>query len=629
MAIPDPSPRPSPEPVKADTDALWPQVRSMARAFWKSPARNRLIFLGGGLATVIALTAFGQMWLNAWNQPFYDSLARKDMDGFIHQLWVFAGIAFLLLTLNVSQTWLNQSTKVKLREGLVRDLLDDWLQGRRAFRLAFNSEIGVNPDQRIHEDARHLSELTTDLGIGLLQASLLLATFIGVLWGLSRGIVLHIDGQVLAIPGYMVWCALLYAGIASLLSWKVGSPLVRLNALRYAREADLRFNLVRVSEHMEGIALHGGEADERDRLSSDLDRVLGIMRRIVGAVTGLTWITAGYGWFTLVAPILVAAPGYFHGNLSFGELMMAVGAFIQVQQALRWFIDNVSAIADWRATLLRVSSFREGLQAMDRLGEGRGRIDFAPSTDRQVILSGLEVASPAGAISLSQPEVVIEPGQHLLIIGDSGTGKTVFFRAIAGLWPWGKGRIGLPPDDDLQDREGDGVMFLPRHPYIPPGTLRAAISYPQAADDFDDWALVEALGSMGLAHLAARLNRSARWDKELTDDERRCLAFARVALRKPKVVIMDEAFDVLDDASLGRAMAIFREKLRKTIVITIGRPEVRDHFFDQVLRLSLDPAGPRFLPDDHATGDADRDAPTAGDDEEGLSVRAVPKESSL
>src|SRR5262245_37484800 len=334
------------EDVPPSGQGLVSQSMIMVRAFVASPERTALFLLGGALVVVIGATAYGQIQLNAWNRPFYDALERKDLPAFLDQLVVFAVIASCLLALNVGQRWLELSAKVKLREGLVRDLLNEWLQPRRAFRLAGAGEIGLNPDQRMHEDARHLTELSTELGIGLLQSSLLLGSFMGVLWFLSAGVTFHMDGESFAIPGYLVWCALLYAGTASWLSWWVGRPLIQLQSERYGREARLRFGLVRVSEHVDGIALHGGEADEQQRLNAEFDRVIRIMRRIVRATTRLTWVTAGYGWFTIIAPILVAAPGYFGGDLTFGEMMMAVGAFIQVQQALRWFIDNFSNIAD-------------------------------------------------------------------------------------------------------------------------------------------------------------------------------------------------------------------------------------------------------------------------------------------
>ena len=288
----------------------------MASTFWASRQRNKLLALAVALVAVVGATAYEQISLNAWNRPFYNALTRKDMPGFIEQLGVFAEVAGILLVLNVAQTWLNQTSKVVLRQGLVDDLLNEWLTPLRAFRLSNSGAMAANPDQRLHADAQHLTDLSTDLGIGLLQSTLLLLCFVGVLWSLSRGLFLSFAGYSFAPPGFMVWCALLYAGAASYLSWRVGRPLIVLDAEHYAREAELRFALVRVNEEIEGIALYGGEADEKARLEAVFETVLDISRRIVGAVTRLTWVTAGYGWFTIVAPILVAAPGYFSGAMS-------------------------------------------------------------------------------------------------------------------------------------------------------------------------------------------------------------------------------------------------------------------------------------------------------------------------
>ncbi|HKF98434.1 MAG TPA: SbmA/BacA-like family transporter, partial [Steroidobacteraceae bacterium] len=374
-------------------DNLFAQIQRMVGAFWAARERNELLLLSAGLVIVVAATAFMQIRLNAWNQPFYDALTHKDMHGFVRQLVVFAELAAVLLVLNVSQVWLNQTSRVVLRQGLVHDLLNEWLKPTRAFRLSNAGPIGQNPDQRLHADAQHLTELMTDLGIGLLQATLLLLSFIGVLWVLSQHMVVPFAGQRLHVPGYMVWCALLYAGTASFLSWRVGRPLITLDAERYAREADMRFALVRANEEIEGITIYGGESDEKAHLNQVFASVLEVSRRIVGATTQLTWITAGYGWFTIVAPILVAAPSYLTGEMTFGELMVAVGAFIQVQQALRWFVDNFSNIADWRATLLRVMTFRETLVSLEEMNGEPRKIEFAQSSTDKLVFDKLGVLS--------------------------------------------------------------------------------------------------------------------------------------------------------------------------------------------------------------------------------------------
>jgi putative ATP-binding cassette transporter len=569
-------------------DSLSSEIMRMASAFWASRQRNRLLLLAVALVAVVGATAYEQISLNAWNRPFYNALTRKDMSAFVEQLGVFAEVAGVLLVLNVAQTWLNQTSKVVLREGLTRDLLNEWLMPLRAFRLSNSGAMGANPDQRLHADAQHLTDLTTDLGIGLLQSTLLLLCFIGVLWSLSQRVYLPIAGHTFSPPGYMVWCALLYAGAASYLSWRVGRPLIALDAERYAREAELRFALVRVNEEIEGVALYGGEADEKGRLEATFESVLEVSRRIVGAVTRLTWVTAGYGWFTIVAPILVAAPGYFAGAMSFGELMMVVGAFGQVQQSLRWFVDNFSSIADWRATLLRVASFRKTILTMDRLGLTASRIAFEEAGVRSIRIDDLHVAAPAGCIMLSETHVDLKPGEHILIVGEHGAGKTLLFRALAGLWPWGSGRIALPPRQS--------IIFVPTHPYVPPGVLRASIAYPHSAGVYEDGAIAEALAEVGLERLRPLLDKADRWDRRLNDDEKHRLTFVRIILQRPQWVVVDDALDLVDPASRTRIKALFTGRLTDVGVINIGNDEGEGGFFARTLHLVTDPTGPTFKP---------------------------------
>ncbi len=575
------------DPPKAEDDDLIAQLRAMVAAFWVSRQRNRLILLAAALCAVIGLTAYMQIRLNAWNRPFYDALTRKDLPAFVTQLGVFAMLAGGLLGLNVAQTWLNQMSRLVLRKGLVQDLFREWLAPLRAFRLANSGPAWANPDQRLAADAQHLADLTTDLGIGLLQASLLLASFIGVLWEMSTGMFVKIGPYVIDPPGYMVWCALLYAGTASALSWLVGRPLIRLDAEHYAREADLRFELVRVSEAAEAVAMYDGEAAERARLAATFDTVYAVLRRIVGAMTRLTWVTAGYGWFTIVAPILVAMPTYFAGQMSFGELMMIVGAFNQVQSSLRWFVDNFPAIADWRATLLRVADFRRAVIAMDRLGEHAGRIALREGGSA-VRIDGLCIAGPAGSVTLSEPQIDLQPGELVLIGGGHGEGKTLFFRALIGLWPWGAGRIERP----VRAR----IMFLPARAYLPSGALRDCLAYPQPASAFSDAAMAAALADVGLDRLTGNLGKVHRWSRHLSENEKHCLAFARVILQRPDWVVIDDALNFVERQARRRIETIFMTRLNDVGVINIGHDGGQPGFYTREMMLVLDPAGPCFAP---------------------------------
>jgi len=347
---------------------LLSQLDMMIRALLSSPLRNRLFLIGGAIFLVIAATTYAQIRLNRWNQPFYDALARRDLQGFFVQLTVFAVIVAVLLVLNVAQRFLSETMKLWLRQGLTQDLVQEWLKPHRALRLSEAGPIGINPDQRMHEDARHLTELSGTLGVELMQATVLVLTFIGVLWRISGSFRFAVFGHVYVISGYMVWAAFAYAISASLVSYWVGRSLVPRNSQRYQRESELRAALMRTNDHIVAVQAHGRSLDiARRKILDRLNGVLGAMWRLVFGLTNLTWITAGYGWLMLVAPILVAAPAYFSGALTFGGMMMAVGAFNQLQLSLRWYIDNFSSIADWRATLLRVAEFRRALVACDAL----------------------------------------------------------------------------------------------------------------------------------------------------------------------------------------------------------------------------------------------------------------------
>jgi putative ATP-binding cassette transporter len=572
---------------EAADSRLGPQLKMMVGALWKAPVRNTLFLLSGALFLVIATTAYGQIRLNSWNQPFYDALSHRNFAEFLHQLSVFALIAGILLTLNVGQRWLGETLKIKLRQGLVHDLIQNWLQPGRAFRLTNAGAMGVNPDQRMHEDARHLTELAADLGIGLLQSSILLGAFVKVLWSLSSNFSFHVDGRQFAIPGYMVWAAVLYSGSASLISYWVGGSLVNRNAQRYASEADLRFSLVRVNEHIDAITLSGGEQGEARRIDSDLTAVLASTARLVTGLTNLTWVTAGYGWLTLVAPILVAAPMYFAGDLTFGGLMLASGAFVQVQSSFSWFVNNFSTLADWRATLLRVAGFRRAVIETDVMHDVESRIVYTAGEDGKFSIENLHITSPSGSTSLQEKDVQIKRGDRVLVAGDSGSGKTLLFRALAGLWPWGSGSIARPAHEE--------ILYMPRTPYLPPGTLREVLAYPKAADAFESGRYANALSRLGLERFVPQLDSPQRWDRDLNEDEQQALAFARVLLHQAPWVLIDEVFDTLDDETLLRVIDAFGTDLVQTGVIHIGRSDAHQHL-SRVLHLIKDPAGRRLTP---------------------------------
>lgn len=566
-----------------DPNNIFHQLKTLWRALASSPHRFRIWLLSGGIVFAIGLNMVGQVRLNDWKGDFYNALERADASTFITQIGVFILIVAVLLTLVVAETWIREMLEVRLREWLTHDLLDQWLSPRRAYLLGFAGEIGENPDQRMQADCQRLTEFGADLAIGLLRSTLLLLSFIGVLWGLSTQVVFAFDGAPgFTIPGYLVWCALAYALSGSWLTWLVGRPLIGINAERYAREAELRFGLVRISESAEGISLYGGEADERRALNPPVTRVIDITRLLANGLARLTWITSGYGWLALIVPILVAAPGYFQGTLSFGGLMMVVGAFNHVQNALRWFVDNFPRIADWRATLLRVTAYRESLQKLDTMGMDAPRIERSVHDDGTLEMDDLQVLLTNGRTTLDEDRIIVKPGEHLAIVGDPGAGKSSLFRALAGLWPWGSGKLRIPRGNGTT---GDGMMFLPQRPYLPLGSIRAAVAYPGAPDSFADQDVKDVLERVQLDHLIPLLDEQERWDKSLSLDQQQRLVFARLLLHKPSYVILDDVGAALAEEHRQLMYELFKKELDKSTVVNITRTQPTDSFYHRTVRL--------------------------------------------
>lgn len=589
------------EQPRAADESTQAQTLELLKLLRHAHAKNKLILFAALIVTVIVLNAVAQIKLNNWQGSFYDALAQRDLSAFYRELGVFSVIASVLLVLGVSQTWFHEVLKVKLREAVTFDLIDEWLRPKRAYRLPLVGEIGDHPDQRIQDDTRRLVELSVDLGIGLVASTLLLLSFVGVLWVLSEQVVFVVDGRSFSIPGYMVWSAAAYALLGSFLTFIVGRPLIQANTDLRAREAEFRFLLVRVNESAESIAIHRGEADERDDLGVVTNNVLVMMRQIANYLARLNWVTAGYGWIAIIAPIVVAAPGYFSGTLSFGGLMMVSGAFFQVQQSLRWYVDRFAALAEWRATLQRVISYRNALIGIETLGRDQGLIAYADHPEGNLSIDDLRVFAPNGRIFLPERHMEISPGERVLIAGTPRCGKSTFFRALAGLWIWGQGTIRLP-------RRGT-VMFLPHRPYIPLGTLREALTYPSPLDRFSDEAVRAALSRVRLDRLAPLLDSGGRWDQELALDEQQRIAFARALLHKPDWIVQDEALSELDDDTRKLIKSVFQQELARTALISIGRKSDNGGFYSRVLDLQLDPPGlvlPMSLhteaeapPDDH------------------------------
>ncbi len=566
---------PGTEALNESENTILVQFRELWRIILDPHAKRDLTRLGTAISLVIALNAIAQIRLNNWSGAIYNAIDHKDFPLFIYQAEVFVVIVSALLCLGVAQTWLHELLKVRLRKAVTFDLLAEWLAPRRVFQLKQSGDISANPDQRIQDDARRLSELSVDLAVGLIQSSFLLIAFIGVLWELSAQVKFVSGGREFAIPGYMVWASLAYSVLGSTITWLVGRPLIKAHSDLRSKEARFRFALVRTSESADEIALFRGERQERRFLKGTAEDLLATMRHIANRLAGLTWVTGGYGWFAIIAPLLLAAPGYFHGSLTLGDLMMIVGGFNQVQTALRWYVDKFPVIAEWRAMLSRISAYRRALQRLPLQGAKPTKIHYEAG-GQSISIEDLGI-SWNGDPPMRVPDFKIEPHERVLIEALPKSGKSTIHKTLAGLWTYGSGTVRVPPQDQ--------ILFLPQPPYLPMGSLMSALSYPDPLDRFGKEDAKAALERVGLGRWADSLYLVKRWDKELGLEERRRVILGRMLLHRPQWVVQDESIYELDEETRKTALSILDGELKQTAVLSIGRRYPNDTFYKRVLSL--------------------------------------------
>jgi len=562
----------------------------LARGYYTSPGDRRRAWL---LTTaVVGLTLFQigvQVRFNLWNRDFFNALENRDSSAFYGQMWMFALLTVLAMLAAVGQLWARQALMLGWRRWLVHRLQRRWLENGRHYQLNFLPGAADNPDQRISENTRWATAMAVDLTIGLLSAILTLASFLGILWSLSGPLRMSYSGTEFEIPGYMVWCALLYALVGSVATIWIGGPMVDINIRRNQAESDHRFALIRMRENSEGIALIRGEADEDRGLQRAFGRVVSVMKELYDRERRLMWLTSGYGMAAGVIPILVASPRYFAGAITLGVLMQISSAFLEVTRGLNWFVDNFPKLADWRSHVERVVDLEDTFDTAEAMA-GQARIDIIeakPDAAEEVLaFRDLQVAHSDGNVVIQGANAEIRAGEKVLIVGESGSGKSTLFRAIAGFWPWGAGEIRIPSRSHM--------MFMPQRPYIPLGTLRAALTYPSATGDFPEETQRAALQRCGLPHLVARLENEERWDRVLSLGEQQRLAFARLLLHKPRWVFLDEATAALDEENQDQMMRLFREELDGTALISIGHRPGLDVYHDRTLQLLRAPDGARL-----------------------------------
>ena len=511
-------------------------------------------------------------------------MQNKAQAEFFHQIGRFCVLATIYIVIAVYRIYLNQMLQIRWRRWLTDRYLQDWLADRNYYRMQLKGNTTDNPDQRIAEDFRLFVDESLSLGLGFLNAAVTLGSFIGILWALSGPLEIPLNGTRYVIHGYMVWVAIGYAVVGTWLTHRIGKPLIPLNFNQQRYEADFRFNLVRFRENSEGVALYHGEEDElrgfRTRFVHVVENWWAIMKR----QKLLTFFTVGYSQAAVVFPFVVGAPRYFSGAIQLGGLVQISNAFGQVQGALSWFIDAYTTFASWKATVDRLTGFHNAMvvaQAESRAGTGPAVVPDATVDDLE--LRDLELGLPTGRVLASGVNAVIESGEHVLIKGPSGSGKSTLFRAIAGIWPFGKGQVRLPREFR--------ALFLPQRPYFPIGTLRQAVTYPAAPEAFSESQLRDALSKTGLDQLANRLDEQQNWSQQLSGGEQQRVAIARALLHRPAWLFLDEATSALDDASQAHVYQLLNKYLKDTTIISIAHRSALADFHGRLWELKPDGQG--------------------------------------
>lgn len=510
----------------------------------------------------LALVAIDVL-LNQWSNRFYTGLQEKNWDVFVREIGVFSLLATCFIVLAVYQLYLNQWLQIRWRRWLTRHYLGEWLHGANHYRMQLQGDAADNPDQRIADDVRLFVERTLDIGLSLLNSVVTLFSFVIILWGLSAAAPLHVFGQEYAIPGYLVWGALIYAIFGTALTQWIGSPLVQLDFRQQRFEADFRFNLVRARENSEQIALLQGENAERQLLWQRFNDVVQNWYGIMSRTKRLTAFTSSYSQAAVVFPYILVAPAFFADKIQLGGLTQTASAFGSVQKALSIFVTIYRTLADWRAIVARLDGFEAAIASATALEKSSDSIGIVASEGGKAIdLRQLKLRLPNGTPLVSADGLSLRGGERTLLTGPSGSGKSTLFRAIAGIWPFGSGSIAVPA--------GASLMMLPQRPYFPIGTLHGAIVYPGETRTFSAGQVRDTLISVGLPKLAERLDEEAHWNRMLSLGEQQRLGLARALLHAPQYLFLDEATASLDEPSEAELYDLLGTKLPQTTIVSIG-----------------------------------------------------------
>jgi vitamin B12/bleomycin/antimicrobial peptide transport system ATP-binding/permease protein len=571
----------------------------LTRPYWFAEERQQVKVLGfsftakecwiarGLLAATIALSVgivYISKLINSWNARFFNALQERNADAFWSELGLWVVLVALFIVAVVYRVWLMQLLTIRWRRWLSQVYFRDWLADRTYYHMELTRRGVGNPEQRIEQDVSSFTSQTLSIALGLLLQVMTLVTFAAVLWNLSSGFTLPILGG-LNIPGYMMWAALIYAALGSWATYAIGRPLVRINFALERYNADFRYRMVRIRENSESIALYHGEPVEERRLSGAFTRIFATWWAYMRYTKRLTWLTSFYGQAAVIFPYIVSAPQFFAGKISLGVMTQTADAFGQVQGALSWFVDSYTQLAAWQATVERLTTFSTAMVAAKRADE-QSAITIGPQPDSELAVAGVNLTLPDGTPLLNNINLAIERGEAVVLRGPSGSGKTTLFRALAGLWPFGSGRIATPIDSER-------VLFLPQKPYLPIGTLKDALCYPDPADQAADSACRAALEACGLWHLAKRLNEAANWSLVLSGGEQQRLGFARALVYRPDWLFLDEATSALDEPAEKHMYELLRERLSCATVVSIAHRSAVAAFHDR--QITVDPAGQRVV----------------------------------
>ena len=557
------------------------QAWDLAWPYWKSEEKWSAIGLLVAVVVLNLITVGLNVRFNTWYNDFYNTLQEYDWAQFWRQLGIFGVLAVLFIVVAVYSLYLRQILHIRWRRWLTDRFLRNWLGNQSYYRLQLNQlTTPDNPDQRISDDLDRFATITLALSLGLLSSFVTLVSFLSILWTLSGALTIPLGGgAAIHIPGYMVFAALIYAVGGTLLTRWIGYPLIQLNFDQQRYEADFRFSMVRLRENAENVAFYGGEARELDSFQARFARIIANWWGIIKRRKKLTWFTTGYTQLAIIFPLMVAAPRYFAKAIQLGGLMQIVSAFGQVQEALSFIISSYTEIAEYQSVVRRLSGFQERLNeiAADREVPQPIEIEHhGPGVEVDM----LDLNLPDGQLLRPNISLAASPGESLLITGASGLGKSTLMRAIAGLWPFGRGRI----------RVTDGrCLFLPQRPYLPLGTLADALVYPHSAREPPRDSLVDALRAVGLPELVDHLDEEANWALRLSIGEQQRLAFARVLLARPEVVFLDEATSALDEAAEMTLYRVLRDASWRPTIVSVGHHGSLRRFHDVVVDLARSP----------------------------------------